>query len=105
MADRPTSTNLPEAPDEYTSPQNCPHCEQQLVKMLVPEMSNFDSAWMYVCFNDDCGYFKRSGEWMQQQYASPAMYRYKLDPFTGETGPLPVWSADAMRDLIVKGNE
>ncbi|MBS1261248.1 MAG: hypothetical protein MAG453_00569 [Calditrichaeota bacterium] len=102
MSERPRARDLPPPPADCPRPQRCPHCGEPMVRMVIPELASFDSPWIYVCFNDDCGYFRRSGEWMQRQYASSAQYRHKLDPFTGETGPLPVWSADAMRNLIVE---
>jgi hypothetical protein len=38
---------------------------------------------------------------MRQQFNVHASYRYRLDPTTGETGPLPVWSEDALRSGIL----
>jgi hypothetical protein len=68
-------------------------------------MSNWETPFVWVCFNDDCPYFRRSGEWMKTQYNVPAMYRHKFDPSTGETGPLPVWSEDALKDQILPDDE
>jgi hypothetical protein len=68
-------------------------------------MSNWETPFVWVCFNDDCSYFRRSGEWMKTQYNVSAMYRHKFDPSTGETGPLPVWSEDALKDQVVPDDE
>ncbi len=68
-------------------------------------MSNWESPFIWVCFSDDCPYFRRSEAWMQGQFNVRASYRHRLDPLTGETGPLPVWSADALKDQIVDDDE
>jgi hypothetical protein len=39
---------------------------------------------------------------MLQQYNVKASYRHRLDPTNGETGPLPVWSPDALRHNILQ---
>ena len=88
-------------PDPHGEPPRCPHCDQPMTPMEVPPLAAFDSPWIYVCFNDECGYFVRGWEWMESHYGSKTSYRYKLDPFTGEKGPLPVWSASAMREFIL----
>ena len=68
-------------------------------------MSNWESPFIWVCFSDDCGYFQRSEAWMQEKFNVRASYRHRLDPLTGETGPLPVWSRDALKDQIVEEEE
>ncbi len=73
--------------------------------MRTPQLSNWETPVMFVCFNDDCEYFKRSGEWMKSHYNVNVLYRHRLDPSTGETGPLPVWSVDAMKDAILDEDE
>lgn len=94
-------TASPHGDSAHGDPPRCPHCDAVMLRMEVPPMAEFISPWIYVCFNDECRYFKRGWEWMESQYAAKSSYRYKLDPFTGETGPLPVWSADALRDNIL----
>ena len=39
---------------------------------------------------------------MLERYEVKASYRYRYDPQTNSDGPLPVWSAAAMREWIVE---
>jgi len=39
---------------------------------------------------------------MQGHYNVNASYRYRLDPVSGATGPLPVWSKDALKGSIIE---
>jgi hypothetical protein len=79
----------------------CPHCESPLVRWANPPLSSWPGEFQYVCFNDACPYHIRGWTWMRQQFNVHASYRYRLDPTTGETGPLPVWSEDALRSGIL----
>jgi hypothetical protein len=70
-------------------------------RWTTPADSSWGGGFQFVCFNDACPYFVRGWEWMQNRYRVAASYRYRLDPRTGERGPLPVWSAAALRDNII----
>lgn len=80
----------------------CPHCGEKMVKWLPSDQSSWGPNPQRVCFNDQCPYYIKGWEWMQTQFQQKASYRFRFDPATGETGPLPVWSPTALRTGIVE---
>jgi hypothetical protein len=67
----------------------------------MPIDAGYDAVCHLACFNDNCAYYVDGWEWMRQQYRQNVSYRYRIDPATDAAFPLPVWSADALRDRIV----
>jgi len=80
----------------------CPYCGKLMKKWKTPEASTWNSKYQYICFNDECSYFVKGWEWMHDKYNVKASYRHRLDPKTGEKGPIPVWSYDALKNDIVE---
>jgi hypothetical protein len=76
-----------------------------MLRWANPEASSWGDGFQYVCFQDDCPYYKGGWAWMQSRYNVAASYRYRLDPSSGERGPLPVWSPDALRSDIISDPE
>ena len=82
--------------------RTCPHCGSRLRKWRVPDGANWTEEFFFVCFNDDCSYYKEGWEWMREQYSQMSSYRYMINPATDVPLPLPVWSDSAMREMIVE---
>jgi hypothetical protein len=80
----------------------CPHCNQELKKWHCPPESSWGVEFQYVCFNDDCPYFVKGWEWMKEKYNQHISYRYRFNPENNESGPLPVWSKDALKNSIIE---
>jgi len=83
----------------------CVHCSKPMQRWTNPDMGSWSGEYQYVCFNDDCPYFVRGWAWMEERYGVKASYRYRLDPVTHESGPLPVWSARDFRSSIIFDSE
>jgi len=83
----------------------CPHCDHELERWATPPESTWGEGWQWVCFNDDCSYFVKGWTWMAAQYNVRSSYRFRLDPVSGETGPLPVWSTTALKSGILAEEE
>ena len=83
----------------------CPHCGSRMKKWRVPEGATWSEEFFFVCFDDECSYYLEGWGWMMQEYAQKASYRYALNPTTGGSLALPVWSASATREMIVEEPE
>jgi hypothetical protein len=42
---------------------------------------------------------------MQEHFNVTTSYRHRFDPETGESGPLPVWSKEALKSNILESEE
>ncbi len=83
----------------------CPHCKTRLRKWRVPEEATWSEEFFFACFNDDCPYYKEGWEWMKQQYNQSASYRFVINPTTGGSSMIPVWSDSATREMLVEGED
>ena len=72
-----------------------------MLKWGVPDLNTWDTEFLYVCFNDDCPYYVRGWEWMEEKYQAKASYRHCIEPVKGHSRPLPVWSLTALKDDII----
>ena len=72
-----------------------------MVRMEMPSNAGFQCEYMFVCFNDDCPYYVQGWRWMWEQFRVRSSYRHRVNPDTGASSPLPVWSPTAMKDCII----
>lgn len=83
----------------------CPHCGSRLKKWRVPEDATWSEEFFFVCFNDECPYYKTGWVWMREHYNQNASYRYAYNPDTNNSLMIPVWSDSATREMIVEDTE
>ncbi len=79
----------------------CPHCGAEMKKWKVPGDSTWNEDFHWVCFNNECQYYVRGWDWMHEKYQQTASYRCRVNPRTGASGPLPVWSPEAHKEFII----
>jgi hypothetical protein len=79
----------------------CPHCDTEMLRWRPPTEGAWEEEFQYVCFNDECPYYVRGWEWMQEKFQVRASYRHRFMPKSGKESPLPVWSPEAHRDMIL----
>jgi hypothetical protein len=84
-----------------TARPRCPHCDTFLARWATPVGSSWDTPFLWVCFNDLCDYYVRGWAFLEERFGRRASYRHSIDPTNGATGPLPVWSADALKNQIL----
>jgi SAM-dependent methyltransferase len=80
--------------------QVCPHCGSEMDPIRTPLDSSWGGELHHICFNDDCPYFANSWNALESQGIEKTGYRCRMDP-RGGCGPAPVWSENALKDLIV----
>ena len=85
--------------------RTCPHCGSRLKKWTVPVEASWSEDHFFVCFNDDCSYYKQGWEWMKEQYNQQGSYRFMINPTTGSASLIPVWSDTATREMIVEDHD
>ena len=80
----------------------CPYCGEPMKKWHNPPQNTWGGEYQFVCFNDECSYFVKGWDWMMTKFNVTASYRHRYDPFSGQKGPLPVYSYDALKSSIVE---
>jgi SAM-dependent methyltransferase len=78
----------------------CPHCGSEMNPIRTPLDSSWGGEMHHICFNDDCTYFAKSWKALEGQGIDKTGYRCRMDP-RGCCGPAPVWSENALKDLVV----
>jgi len=81
---------------------NCPHCQEMLQAFSLPDNTGWQTEFHLACFNDDCSYYLQGWEWMEKRFGVKSSYRFRIDPATGKSSPLPVWSPNALRGRILE---
>lgn len=83
----------------------CKYCKGELKKVYLPSDSDWGVEYLFLCLNDDCGYFVRGWDWMWNNFQVVASYRYMVNPFTGYDGPYPVSRENDIKNAYVEHTE
>ena len=78
----------------------CPHCGAEMKPIRTPMDSSWGGEIHHICFNDECVYFIKSWDSLENQGVQKTGYRCRVDP-RGYCGPAPVWSPEALKDLVL----
>jgi SAM-dependent methyltransferase len=81
----------------------CPHCDERLRKWGVPQnpFSEWDTDFLYVCFNDECPYLVRGWEVMFKQGNRGLSYRFSYHHLRDRCMSIPVATLHAGKDGII----
>ncbi len=79
----------------------CPHCGYKMNKWSSSIVESFISDFQYICFNDECGYYKRGWEHTFKLISIKASYRYKYNPVTKQEGLFPVNNSNTGKNGII----
>ena len=82
----------------------CPHCQKPLQAFELPDNTGWQSEFHVACFNDECSYYRRGWEWMETRYGVKSSYRFRVNPLTGKSSPVAVWSPQALRNRILEAD-
>ena len=84
--------------------KRCPHCGEELKKWAVPQtpFTEWESEFVYVCFNDSCPYLLRGWDVMNKQGNWGMSYRLMYDPANDRCHPFPVPTLSAFKESIVE---
>lgn len=75
----------------------CPHCKGTMEKMDSRHL-DWDSPFLWVCFNDNCTLFKKGWDHMMETVGQLVSYRFMIHPQNGEKGVIPAFSHEYLKN-------
>jgi len=82
---------------KVTEAPTCPHCKTKMERMDSRYL-DWESPYLWVCFNDDCTLFKKGWNHMMDSYGQLVSYRFMIHPQNGEPGVIPAFSQQYLRE-------
>ena len=82
---------------KITEAPTCPHCKT-VMEQMDSRYLDWDSPYLWVCFNNDCTLFKKGWEHMMETVGQLVSYRFMIHPANGEKGVIPAFSQQYLRD-------
>jgi SAM-dependent methyltransferase len=83
----------------------CPYCGERMRRWAVPQtpFTEWESEFVYICFNDACPYLVRGWSVMASQGNLSFSYRAAYHPDRDVLGAMPVQGLTQLRESIVEG--
>ncbi len=82
---------------KVTEAPTCPHCNALMEKMDSRHLE-WESPYLWVCFNNNCTLFKKGWEHMMESVGQLVSYRFMIHPQNGEKGVIPAFSNDYLHN-------
>jgi SAM-dependent methyltransferase len=104
LTDLPDSEELERRKKGVKDTFLCPHCNEGLLKWELPQnpFTQWDMAFLFVCFNDRCPFLLRGWEVMYRQGNMGMSYRFAYNPDRDQCMSVPVPSLHALKEGIVE---
>ncbi len=102
---KPSPEELAERQALIKTNGQCPYCGKKLKKWKVPDnpfSQTWDNEFMLICFNDECPYYVRGYDVMNEKGKSGNSYRLMYIPENDCCLPIPVPGPKALRESIVE---
>jgi DNA mismatch repair protein MutH len=81
---------------KVTTAPTCPHCKTEMQQMDARHL-DWDSPYLWVCYNDECKLFKKGWEHMMESVGQLVSYRYMVHPQDGTAGVIPAFSGEYLK--------
>ena len=81
---------------KVTEAPTCPHCQNRMEQMDSRYL-DWESPYLWVCFNNECKLFKKGWEYMMETVGQVVSYRFMIHPQTGEKGVIPAFSVEYLQ--------
>jgi hypothetical protein len=81
----------------------CPHCKAEMEQMDSRHL-DWESPYLWVCFNNDCTLFKKGWNHMMESYGQLVSYRFMIHPQSGDAGVIPAFSQQYLHENIKSRN-
>jgi hypothetical protein len=82
---------------KITEAPTCPHCKK-LMEQMDSRHLDWDSPYLWVCFNNECTLFKKGWDHMMQTVGQLVSYRFMIHPQNGEKGVIPAFSQQYLQE-------
>jgi hypothetical protein len=85
-------------PEDYKIKEapTCPHCKQAMEQMDARHL-DWETTFLWVCFNNDCTFFKKGWKHMMDNYGQLVSYRFMITPDNGSQGVIPAFSFEYLQ--------